>query len=223
MNPVIVISTHKRKQITATNIEILLHQVTKQQIIIVVSEADEAEYYYRFGVNVCVHNNEPLGAKWQHGVDYARKLHATHVIITGSDDILCRNFIQRFCTGEQFCGLQRWFIWEPNVNKLYLFNYNAVQCLGGGRVYNAKMLDSYNWQIFKKSANKILDDAGWNCTNPLTRRIEREEGCILAVKGNWPVMNPVEKTLQSRNATLISKWDGEEARYILDKQFNFKV
>lgn len=225
MTPCVLIATHQRLAITSANIRTLQAQSLPPQIVLVVTDPLEAEFY-RSGhedIHVVEAPNTPLGAKWQAGVEFTRQLLPSHLVITGSDDILCTRFIERFCTpGIAFTGLQQWYVYSPATTTLYFFNYMSRQCLGGGRVYSKQLLDAYNWQLFNTDAVKHLDDQGWDITNPMNRRVIADEGCILAVKGNWPVINPLDVTLKHRNAKLLHQWGGEEARFILDKRFNYR-
>lgn len=225
MNPVVLIATHQRIPITSANIRTLQEQTMLPVIVLVCTDPLEAEYYRDiYGIHVVQASNDPLGAKWQAGVEFARQLHPSHLVITGSDDLLCVRFFERFCTpGVAFTGLQQWYVYSPATSTLYLFNYMSRQCLGGGRVYSSKLLDAYDWQLFATDADKHLDDQGWEITNPMNRRIVADEGCILAVKGDWPVINSLNVTLQHRNAKLLHQWKGEDALEILDKRFNYRL
>lgn len=222
MNPVVLIATHNRQAITTTNIATLLKQSYVPQIVIVCSDEKELKYYNTLPVICVFAPNNPLGNKWQIGMNHIREyMTASHVIVTGSDDILSAGFIRKFCTGIPFTGLQRWYV--LNNRTLYLFDYLAKQCLGGGRVYSRSLLDAYGWQVFDKGRNKLLDDKGWGITNPLTRRIIKDEGCILAVKGEWETLNPFPAHLKSKNVTLVSTWSGYSAKRIVNEKFNYEV
>lgn len=225
ITPCVLIATHQRLAITSTNIKTLQQQTLPPTIVIVCTDPYEAGYYHEIGgVRVIEAKNEPLGAKWQSGVDYCRKLNPSHLIITGSDDILCNDFVQRFCT-DAIIGLQRWYIFSPPTGRLYLFDYLAKQPLGGGRIYNRLFLDSCDWQLFDTGAGKLLDDKGWRIVKKpgAVIRLIDNEGCILAVKGNWPVMNPLDITLQHRNARLVKQWEGDEALFLMAAKFNYIV
>lgn len=218
MNPVCVIASQQRLEITTANIKSLQAQSYVPQIVVVVSEPSEAKHYIPLGVHVVQVANHPLGRKWQAGVNYARSLNPSHLIINGSDDILCKDFIRRFCTGVDFIGLQQWYV--LNDGKLYLFDYLASQALGGGRVYSKRLLDTCNWNIFDTGASKLLDDRGWLVTRSTHRCIIEDEGCILAVKGNWPTLNPLN--IKHRNVMMTGCWEGEEAATIVKEKFGYE-
>lgn len=220
MNPVVLIATNNRREITTANISTLLQQTYRPEIGIIISNGEEAKYYSTLPVKVIAAPNFPVGAKWQTGVNYVRNnMHASHLIITGSDDILSKDFVRRFCTGIPFVGLQRWYIWDARKSVLYLMDYLAAQCLGGGRVYTKALLESVNWQIFDHRANRLLDNRGWRLTGPLTRQIIKDEGYILAVKGDWPVMNPLD--VNHKNVKIVARYQVEEAKKIMQEKFNY--
>lgn len=218
MIPVVVIATHERIAITKTNVDLLSQQSFKPEIVIVVSDPAEAKHF-EHATHIIHAANHPLGRKWQAGINYARTLSASHVIVTGSDDILCTNFIRRFCGLAPFVGLQKWFVLNGGV--LYLFDYLAKQCLGGGRIYSKALLDTCNWQIFDTGASKLLDDFGYKVQT--SRSIVTDEACILAVKGPWKTMNPFHAHLNSPNVKFIRQYNGSEAKEILVNQFNYEM
>lgn len=217
MNPVVLIATHKRLQITSQNLDSLLAQTVKPEIILVVSEREELSYYRAKypEVHVIIARNEPLGDKWQTGVVFASTLKPNPLIITGSDDILGNTFVENACRlveeGNHFVGLQR--CWFHNQDKAYLCDYMALQPLGSGRVYSAVMLEKLEYKLFDISRGRHLDDAPWNRARGSTLKVslihdvEKEGLEIHAIKGDWPVMNRFD--LKHKNIKLIraEKWD----------------
>lgn len=201
MNPTVVICTHQRLDITSINIEILLAQGA--EIILVVSDAEEARYYTEYPIHVSMFPNHPLGAKWQHGVDVALKRGADPVIILGSDDLLAHGSIQRYTSmianGCEFVGLNRW--WIHHDGRAYHCHYLARQPLGGGRAYSASFLRK-SGNIFAVGRDHHLDDHGFSLVkNPTII----EEPWIHAIKGDWKVLNPFN--IRHRNIRLIEEDD----------------
>lgn len=206
-NPVVLICTHERIGITNFNIESLQRQSLKPKIVLIVSTHFEQNYYQAKHPDVYVYlrPNSPLGHKWYAGVQLARDLSPDPLIILGSDDILGEGFIQDACRlNKDFIGLYYWFI--HHEGKAYLCEYLARQPLGGGRCYSYSLLEKLNWNIFDIKRNHLLDD------HPLRRIRVLGVNCstdhklmIHAVKGDWPVLNPVN--LKHRNIKLISTHD----------------
>jgi hypothetical protein len=225
MNPIVLIATHERQEITLQNIRTLKEQSLVPKIVLVTSCEEEFLFYSQVPDIFVLHSlNEPLGSKWQAGVDFSRTLKPDPLIITGSDDILARDFISLatdfVSAGGDFLGLQQWYILDPRIQHLFLFQYTPEQPLGGGRVYSATFLEKINYQLFDTSAKKWLDDHGWNLAQSQNKRI-CQAPYILAVKGRWPVMNPLQKTLRHRNAKLLKKWVGPEVQRITRERFNY--
>lgn len=220
MKPAVVIATDKRIAMTKANIESLRDQSLVPDIVLVVSDDREQMIYqqqYPF-LHVVRFPNNPLGQKWQRGVNKAREIGADPVIICGSDDILGKDFVWNVTNlvdqGYHFVGLFQWFVW--NKGYLYKFDYNAKIPLGGGRAYSKELLNALNWRIFDVGKNKHLDDAGYHSAvrsgflNLLVEDCESFGLNIVAVKGSWPVMNEFATMLHHPNCTLLQKERGSE-------------
>jgi hypothetical protein len=216
MSPVVVIATHQRLAVTTANIKSLFPYT----VVLVVTDINEAEIYRDMdNVLVVIASNNPLGAKWQAGVDFAKQIPHSHIVITGSDDILAKGYIEEgVATGSHFVGLRQWYVYQDK--KLYHLEYLAANGLplGGGRIYSKKILERYGYRLFDTGANKLLDDRGWILArrhNPLVLNGPR----ILAVKGDWPVMNPLD--LQHRNVRHLATYTREEADWFLYNCFGY--
>ncbi len=212
INPCVVIATDQRMPITTVNIKLLMAQGVK--VVLVVSDTREKSYYENFDIHVVFHSNNPLGAKWQAGVDYARQFDPSHIVITGSDDLLSTGFFKKYCN-EFVIGFWAWYVW--NNNKLFHLQYLPLQPLGGGRVYPASVLNTIDWKIFDIKKEKCLDDHAWKVLHGQYLKTVKPE--ILAVKGNWAVMNPVD--LKHKNIKLLATYEGQEALEIMKEKFNY--
>lgn len=213
MNPTVLIATHNRIDITSKCIESLMMQSAQPKIVLVVSDQGEWQYYSKKYPEVVLGAapNNPLGQKWQFGVDIAKHHIPDPLIICGSDDILGIDFIENACaiikSGVDFIGLSRWHVHHNGI--LYTYNYNASIPLGGGRCYSGKALQELNYKLFDTSKEKHLDDHGWKMVNSSTmpRRIVREvneEGLnVVSIKGKWTMMNPFNKFKGHKNVELI--------------------
>lgn len=203
MNPIVLIATHARIEITSKNITSLLNQSVKPKIVLVITDRHEYEKYKSIdyqNIFIEFENNKPLGNKWQAGVHQARQLNANPLIITGSDDILGPSFIENACRlvneGNHFIGIRRW--WQHKDGRAFYCQYRAKhgQPIGGARAYSSEMLKVINYRIFDTTVDKHLDDYGWDNARLsklkcLVLEDPEEEGLsIHAIKGNWAVMNP---------------------------------
>lgn len=213
MNPVVLICTHDRVEMTATNIHALLLQSVIPKIVLVCSATAERNYFLREFPElsiVAMRNNNPLGKKFQDGVNLAMALKPDPLIITGSDDILGTDFIKATCNyitaGVHFIGLKQWFIYHKS--KLYLFDYMPDIPLGT-RAYSLKMLLATGGQIFDSGKKRLLDDEGWQKAKQTKMKImivkdAFKDGLkVVSVKGEWPMMNSFEAIMKSKNCKLV--------------------
>lgn len=217
MTPVVIIATHRRLDITCKNIESLLKQSFQPYIIIGCSDPHEATIFKtRYPqIDVTMSRNNPLGIKWQSLVLAAHQHCPSCLIITGSDDILGKGFIEQaqkyIEKGYDFVGMKRWYVHDVKNKKVHLLDYRANLPLGGGRVYSREFLDSIDWKLFEPK-DKHLDDFGWKQVKDHAKKIiiDNDNLKILSVKGDWPVMNPVEKMLNHPNAKLLKTYADNE-------------
>lgn len=213
MNPIVVICTHNRLEITSYNIQSLQKQSVKPNIILVVSSLEEKIYYQnKFkDVHVLKFPNVPLGAKWQHGVTEAYEMKANPLIILGSDDILGPGYVATCCrlvgSKTDFIGLSNWYIHYHG--KAFHCQYLAAQPLGGGRAYSYDLLCILSGKLFDPRLNRHLDDYTIKKLKELYIPCHSNENLqIHAIKGDWPVMNPFNIT--HPNIKLISEHDSKE-------------
>lgn len=229
MNPVVLMATHARLLITKKNIESLLNQSVKPKIVLVVSDIYEANAFQSMffpDVDVIIEKNMPLGAKWQKGVDRARILNADPLIICGSDDFLGVDFIEKGCQllskGWDFVGLNRFIVYDHTKKKGYLFDYLAKMPIGGGRIYTKKLLEKIKYRVFDTEKDIRLDDLGFDNVlksglNYLIVNKSTHGGlCLVAVKGDWPSLNPLEKHFRHANTKLVSEMKESEVKHLLN-------
>lgn len=221
MNPYVLIATHQRMSITRDNVKCLL--ACNAGVILVVSDAGEEAVFRQLfpSIEIVLYPNQPLGAKWQSGVERAREINADPLIINGSDDILHSDFFVLVANamksdGVHFIGLKSWYVYD--TRKIYKFNYLANLPLGGGRAYSKELLQKINYSLFDISRSRHLDDLAYG--NVLNSKMKIKifgEPLILSIKGDWPVMNPMQKLFNTQNAALLDTLDPKE----ILKQFKY--
>lgn len=222
-NPVVLIATHQRIEITTININLLKQQSPK--IIIVCSLSKEFEHYKTLGVNVILEANRPLGKKWQAGVNLANKMNANPLIILGSDDLLSTDYISTVLTkikqGIDFIGSNAWYSLDKKINRLYSSRYinrNESFPIGSGRTYSKAILDKIRWKLFDTSAERRLDDLGYNLINSQGAKIHLiKEPLVLAIKSGVNEMNNIEAYLRSPNI----KSEFIQDQSVLNQRFNY--
>jgi len=204
-NPVVVIATHRRKEITVKNISALRKQTFAPQIVVVCSEHDEFEFYQKQPVKTVMEENRPLGLKWQAGVRAAYKMQANPLIILGSDDILHFDYIRQALIkleeGYDFVGMIYWYSYDllqDKVYRSYYRNINAEFPIGSGKVFGKKILDACQWKLFDTNMDRRLDDRGHKVTSGFKVFLFKTPE-VVAVKGDWPQLNTIDKYLKSPN------------------------
>lgn len=199
-NPIVVMATHERRYITSININLLRKQKVVPKIVVVCSDNDEVDYYNTFNVTVIKQENIPLGRKWQDGVVKAIAMKADPLIILGSDDILHPDYIRMVLTkmneGFEFVGCTSWYSYDLPRNILYVSKYigeNTNIPIGSGKAYSATMLEKMRGKVFNQAISKCLDDQGYQLVKKRQGKMYiYHEPMILAVKGGWNELNPIE-------------------------------
>src|SRR5688572_21147867 len=214
INPVVLICSHERVDITTQNIKSLLDQSVKPLIVLVVSRQIELLHYTKTFPEIIVtaKGNRPLCPN--------------PLIITGSDDILGRDYIRNSIKlmqqGYHFIGLRRWFVYDPKSKKAFLFDYKPEIPLGGGRVYSGWLLEKINYDLFDTKQEKHLDNKGWLSVkkqkNIVVTDIDKYGLYIVAVKGKWQTMNPLQNHFGHPNTKLLSEWDAKHLENLIPNE-----
>ncbi len=92
-----MIASKGRHNIVELNVKTLCKQTLLPAIVLVVSNAEDFQFCEELrkehkNVFFTIHQNYPIGGKWQAGVDYARRLGVKGLMILGSDDILLLSY-----------------------------------------------------------------------------------------------------------------------------------
>jgi len=228
MNPVVLIATHQRTEITSRNIEMLQSQSRTPEIVLVCSDVSECDFYTRKfpTVHVLEYRNKPLGAKWQFGASKSKVLNPDPLIILGSDDLLGKYFIRNICAeierGYDFVGLNRWWLHSEGQNTVFLLQYTVPNFpLGGGRAYSKKILEKLNYKVFDASKDKSLDDFGWHQSKKhgaktlLISDCEKYGMNIISIKGDWITMNSADRLLNAKSVKTIKIFDKSKLKELL--------
>lgn len=231
-----VIAFKDRHKMVEANIKALLMQSIKPKIILVASSDSDVEFCEKMqkkyaGISFGIHPNNPIGGKWEYGVQLARLINPNSVLILGSDDVLSLNYIEDAYkkikegkgsseNGLDLVGSISWMIY--NIDKeLYDLSYNEKVVpivLGGGRLYSKYFLDSCDWNLFEKEKNKHLDSYGHNKVKDFSGKIGLVSSSefILSIKGPWEVINSAERILAAKHR-IFSKNITSKKKIILSK------
>lgn len=198
-------ASHNRIDIVLQNV---LHLLSMGQVFIVVSEKDEYERIKLvLPANVYLANNNPLGNKWQIAVNHAYESKPDCIITCGSDDFLSNDYVlnamKLLDKGYDFIGVNGWYMSDGKQHFKAKYRHRQDFPAGSGRVFTKKCLDAIGWELFDRKADRLLDDRALERIkkNKINSYISQDSDIdglkILALKGNWPVMNPLKKFLCS--------------------------
>lgn len=168
---VVPIPVHGREPLLRQTIRRLKRQTHPVHIIIMGETPSERQIAEEEEVEFLKHQNHPLGAKWQAGMDRARELEADAVLMLGSADWLsdnwCEVLIQRINSGSDLVGKREMFFLDVDHqnNKKMVFwngytpwtNYRTMEPIGAGRLISKTILNKVDWQIYNTKAKKSMD------------------------------------------------------------------
>lgn len=219
MNPIVLIAMYGRRPLVKINLELLYKQKCK---IVVITSSDPDYHFVRDldfdNVRICTAPNQPLGKKWQIGVDFCKAAGADPLIILGSDDFLSSDFISKACEiKEDFTFFTEWYIHDLINKKDYHLRYRNLFPLGSGRVFSKLFLDRNDWKIFDDTRSRLLDDYAWDNVKESDKILINPKGMkLLAVKGRWETINELEKILEAETI----QWEPETK---INSHFGFDI
>jgi hypothetical protein len=205
-----VMASHGRVNLVKQNINNIL---SMGDLYLAITEKSEAEQYSKSEsvtgnqLHIETVPNNPLGNKWQHSVDMARKSNPDYLVTCGSDDFLSTDYVENAIKiieqGHDFVGVNGWYM--SDGKKFWKTKYRHLRDFpaGSGRVLTKKALDLINWQMYDRKLDRLLDDKLRNQVQKhkiktfISQDPDKEGLRILAVKGKWDVLNPLEKFLMA--------------------------
>ena len=211
-----VIAFKGRHRMIELNVETLCKQTILPAIVLVASDSVDAQFCKELkkkynNVFFTIHQNYPIGGKWQAGVDYAKRLNVKGLMILGSDDLLSLNYFSECYSsidegfgssrnGFDLVGNRSWYIYDINKN-LYFLQYKPEVpiFLGGGKMFSKNFLDKVNWQIFKTLRPIHLDEFGYDLVKKHgnSMKLVSVDSFILSIKGSWEVINQTKQILSA--------------------------
>lgn len=109
------------------------------------------------------YQNKPISRKWQKGVNELRNFDFDYVIMMGSDDWFCEDFIPLIekHRGYDMIGFNDIYFEDVINNKAYYWNgyTDKKKTAGAGRCYSKEFLERINYKLWDVSINKGLDSA----------------------------------------------------------------
>lgn len=197
MKVVVCIASHERP--VPLNIVLRCLPKSWHAVVVVSSEEDKRAIAARQNTHAFIWANQPLGAKWQHAVDQARKLEPDLLLITGSDDVLIADeeVLIAAMGDHDFVGLNSFHIYDGNQHHKCRYIKPGHIPIGGGRVYGRSLLEKMRWNLFDPMLSRKLDQYGFHNAQRAGGKILHVEDMpglkIIALKGPWQQLNSLDK------------------------------
>jgi len=124
------------------------------QVLVVASEDDSVPLCTEFGFEIHRHPNQPLGKKFNSGLQYAmEKLNWDYLLLMGDDDLISNeawaHYLPVMQQGFPYFGFNSIYFYSPAQQKARLFSYAMQGCpdklIGCGRVFRRDILDRVCW------------------------------------------------------------------------------
>jgi hypothetical protein len=192
------------------------------EVVCIGSRASEKVLCEALGATfIMIPDNICLGAKWQMGIDYARKLKPYSIMIMGSSDMVQDGWVkvmnEQLAKGYAMCGTESiYFLDIQKGNKKRMAFWGGYQGaragepLGTGRVISAKALDLIDWQLINKSINSSIDYSICQNLEPVRPHFvklihnQKDLKSLSISTYQWENMHKFEKEILNPSAILIS-------------------
>lgn len=124
--------------------------------IMVVSNDEDKGFCEEKNIKWIESPNQPLGDKWQSGVDYIKdNVECDAVLMLGSDDLIegSDNYIKYLEDGYEFIGLGDVFIKDTLTGRVKHWqgytNKRKGESAGAGRCFSRSLLDKLDWKLWE--------------------------------------------------------------------------
>jgi len=202
-------ASYKREKITSSAIKMLKRQTVAIKIIVVGSLPSDKIVAENNKVFYIESPNNPLSLKWQLGVNEARKLNPSHLMICGSDVWLSSNWVKNsipFFKDFNITGKNSFYTCSILPNEKIQIIHRGYKKrrrnnpVGSGRIYSKKILDQINWGLYEGRLNKGLDGLNKKITEKIEKvKIIYDNSMInLSFKSTWSTITPWNKLKKSK-------------------------
>ena len=205
-NPVVcVIPVFGRHKILSLVLACMKKQTHPVKILLVISNENDKKFADSQNVDWVFSPNQPLGQKFQKGIEEAKKYKPRAVMINGSDDVLSLNWVETmlpFLNKYDLVGKDAWFLFDEISKQAYHIKYKKGRILGAGRLFSKQILKKLNWKLFPVDLFKQLDQASLNKINSVKGKkliVPKDNTFILCYKGKYQKIHPTNIIITNRN------------------------
>lgn len=210
MKIVAVIACHGRLPLLKYTIERLLKK-NKVSHVVCVGGIDERKTCEDAGAVFVLHENRPLGRKWNAGFVKARELKPDALLFVGSSDWLSDNWLDEtipFIGEYDMIGKPDFYMLDigDTLRTCWWAGYGkgerAHEPIGIGRIVSARIMDTFGWKPFDDNKDHSMD---WQ----MYLRVTANSGKLKLITGHhikslsistnrWPNMHKFEDHWNNR-------------------------
>lgn len=232
---VCLICVYERHLMTQINIDLIMQQKLPVQLLLVVSNRKDEKFAqtnkkkYK-DVDYIMSPNQPLGLKFQNGIEACRKYDPDAVIVNGSDDLLTLNWVETayhwIKEGYHVVGKDSLWIYNVPTNEVYKSTYiqdvsphtKGYRFFGAGRMISKWLLDVLNWKVYPRKIRSGLDyysTLGFLNVTDRFKNIPDDDVNILSIKSKWDCITTMEVLLKS-NKLIMEKLSIDDLKKVVD-------
>lgn len=188
---VAVIPVHGREELIVRTVSRLKRQTFPLFSVVCVGDTESERKAVEDGGGVFFnYKNEPLGDKWQYGINKALEMGGTDILILGSSDWItdtwCENMVKELWNGYDLIGKKDCLFLDIDSNGYkrmchwpgYLDQPERFfEPIGAGRIISQEILNKTSGLMFYKHLNSSLD---WSTY----QLVIRNNGCIKTVEND---------------------------------------
>lgn len=135
-------------------------------VVALISDKQNSKMAMRHALQVINTNNNPLGKKWQTGVELLKTLDFTHLLIVGSDDITSHKTLRLYERmveegGHEYIGFQDGLAMDSKTKKFRIFkgykNHRLGESIGANRLISRELLEKIDYKVFPTDRHRYMD------------------------------------------------------------------
>ena len=165
---VAVMPVSGREELFPLTIKRLYQQEDVDMRVVVICDTQEELRLSFADRTLCrTRSSEPLGAKWQRGVEAAMVFEPDAIMIVGSGNWFTNGWVKTlfpYLDDYDMVGSEAMYVYQIRQNDQVMIHWNGYHnnarkgdMLGAGRLISRRMLDKADWQIYNTSLNHGLD------------------------------------------------------------------
>ena len=190
MKTVFIIPVYKRLQLTKLCVNRLVEQGNRLGFDVICVGDLEAKEHCK-GAKFYEHKNDPLSDKLNYGLSKCKKY--DRVVIWGSDNFATDEVLKPLIESKvDIIGYDSIYFYSNRTKKASVYTTKKMT-IGVGRSYSRKVLEHFNYELYRLKQNSGLDSMAFNLYNLHFKEkvLNLQQGYLLDVKHEMNITNPL--------------------------------